>query len=176
MWRIVTFFGMMGLFAITFYAGTMHEHTPEQAQALVDEFMEIIDGIDGAGIFFHNTTLALPMFVPGFGVALSLFSAWSTGFTFAALATLNPLLIDIQPLSILFLTPFGIMELTAYSIASSRSLLLTIMIIRREGIKKDLRNILIEVGMVAGLLLGGGLIEHQMIEMVRDAGVMLPGF
>ena len=53
----------------------------------MSEFEELVLDIDGFGIFTHNTTIALPMFIPGFGVAWGLFSAWSTGFAFAAIVT-----------------------------------------------------------------------------------------
>ena len=60
------------------------------------------------------------MFIPGFGVAWGLFSAWSTGIAFAAILIGTPELGAINPLAIL-LTPFGLMEVAAYSIAMSRS-------------------------------------------------------
>ena len=62
------------------------------------------------------------MFIPGFGVAWGLFSAWSTGIAFAAILIGTPELGAINPLAIL-LTPFGLMEVAAYSIAMSRSFL-----------------------------------------------------
>ena len=58
----------------------------------MDFFDEIVGTIDGIGIFVHNTTIALPMFIPGFGVAWGLFSAYSTGFAYSAIAAAtNPL-------------------------------------------------------------------------------------
>ena len=163
MWRVASFFLIMALFTISFQAGIMYEHTEAEAQILVDEFMKIIEGIDGVGIFAHNTVLALPMFLPGLGAFFGLLSAWSTGFTFAAFVTLEPQLSTIHPLSILFLTPFGLMEVTAYSLAGSRSLLLAIRMIRRQGLRRDLKVLMIEVGIVVTLLLVGGIIEYQMI-------------
>ena len=87
----------------------------EEANAFMTEFEELILDIDAFGIFVHNLTIALPMFIPGFGVAWGLFSAWSTGFAFAAIVVTAPQLSDIPPLSILLLSPFGLMELIAYS-------------------------------------------------------------
>ena len=86
-------------------------------------FEEIIHTIDGIGIFVHNVTIALPMFLPGFGVAWGLFSAYSTGFAYSAIAIANEEVAQLNPLAVL-LTPFGLMELAAYSIGMSRSALL----------------------------------------------------
>jgi len=109
--RIILFFIFLGLFAATFQIGSMSTVSEEEANAFMAEFEELVLDIDAFGIFIHNLTIALPMFIPGFGVAWGLFSAWSTGFAFAAIAVTAPQLSDIPPLSILFLSPFGLMEL-----------------------------------------------------------------
>lgn len=169
-------FGIFALaFSAVFQLGSMYEHTEEGAQELLDLFLEQIRGIDGLGIFFHNLSLALPMFIPGFGMAWGLFAGWSTGFTLSAIITVNPDLGSVQPLELLFLSPFGIMELAAYSLAGSRSLLLALRVLRRQPLRPALKITLIEAGVVAALLLAGGLVEYYMIEMARDAGLTIPG-
>ncbi len=174
--RLVAFLGFMVLFSAAYQAGSMHEHSPEEAQLLVDEFMESIRGIDGPGIFVHNTLLALPMFVPGAGAAWGALTGWSTGFVLAAITTVSPEVGGLQPLALLYLTPFGIMELAAYSLAGSRSLLLMVRIIKKQSVRQDAKFVMIEVGAVAGLLLTGGLVEYYMIEMALEAGFDIPGF
>jgi hypothetical protein len=111
------------------------------------------------------------MFIPGFGVAWGFFSAWQTGQAFAALALLNPIISGINPLALLYLSPFGIMELVAYSLAMSRSLLITHKIIKKIPIKPDFKIIGIEVGIVLGLLIGGGILEAYMIQVTADSGI-----
>lgn len=172
--RLVIFGVFMVIFSAAFQAGSMYEHTPEEAQDLMDEFMETIRGIDGMGIFIHNTLLALPMFLPGVGAAWGVLAGWSTGFTLAAITTLNPEVGVTPPLALLYLSPFGIMELTAYSLAGSRSVMLAVRMVRRQSIWQDARYLVIEVGIVVGLLLAGGLIEYSMIEMAREAGLTIP--
>lgn len=174
--RAVAFGILMLAFSAVFQVGSMYEHTEEGAQDLVDQFMESIRGIDGWGIFLHNLALALPMFIPGFGAAWGLFAGWSTGFTLSAIVTVNPDLGGMQPLALLYLSPFGLMELAAYSLACSRSLLLAIRMRRKQGLRPVLRITLIEVGIVVALLLAGGLVEYYMIEMAREAGLLMPGF
>jgi len=123
--RIILFFIFLGIFAAVFQLGSMTSVSEEDAEAFMSEFEELVLDIDAFGIFTHNLTIALPMFIPGFGVAWGLFSAWSTGFAFAAIITTVPEIGEIPPLSILFLSPFGLMEIAAYSIGISRSFILT---------------------------------------------------
>jgi hypothetical protein len=106
------------------------------------------------------------MFIPGFGAAWGLFSAYSTGFAFAAISAGTPELASVNPLLIL-LTPFGLMEVAAYSIAMSRSVLFIEKIIRKTPIFSDKKMIVIEIGIVTGLLLIGGMVEMYMIEMAQ---------
>ena len=172
--RIITFFVFLGIFAATFQIGTMTTVSEEEADLFMSEFEELVLGIDAFGIFTHNTSIALPMFIPGFGVAWGLFSSWSTGFAFAAIATTAPQLADIPPLSILFLSPFGLMEITAYSLGISRSFILIRTIVQKKNLSLMIKPTAIEVGIVIILLLAGGYIEFYMIEMARDQGLQIP--
>ena len=169
--RIITFFIFVGLFSLSYFIGSQSEVTEEDALAFQKEFEGLMEEIDGIGIFFHNAIVALPMFIPGFGVAWGFFSAWQTGQAFAALALLNPIISELNPLTLLYVSPFGIMELVAYSIAMSRSLLLTHKIIKKMPIKNIIKNdykiIGIEVGIVVGLLLAGGFLEAYLIDTTK---------
>ena len=165
--RTITFFIFVGLFSLSYFIGSQNEVTEEDALAFQKEFEELIVDMDGIGIFLHNSIVALPMFIPGFGVAWGFFSAWQTGQAFAALALLNPMISGIHPLMLLYASPFGIMELVAYSIAMSRSLLLIHKIIKKTSIKNDYKIIGIEVGIVVGLLLAGGFLEAYLIDTIE---------
>jgi uncharacterized membrane protein SpoIIM required for sporulation len=169
--RFITFFIFIGLFSASYFIGSLSQVSHEDALQFQEEFQELIEGIDGMGIFLHNSVVALPMFIPGFGVGWGFFSAWQTGQAFAALALLNPMISSIHPLAILYLSPFGLMELTAYAIAMSRSLLLIHKIIKKIPIKPDFKITGIEIGIVIGLLLGGGFLEAYLIQVVEDAGI-----
>jgi hypothetical protein len=174
--RIGIFFIFMGLFSLSFWIGSMMEPTEEEALAFMEEFEGLIEGIDAFGIFSHNTMLSLPMFVPGFGIGWGFFSAWSTGFGFAAIALASPELFAQIPLSdnpffslmILYATPFGLMELVAYSIATSRSYILIWMIIKKINLRTAIRGTGIEIGILVGLLLAGAIIEDAMIKMAEE--------
>lgn len=175
--RIITFFVFLGLFTTAFQLGSMSTVSEEEANLFMSEFEELVLDIDAFGIFTHNLTLALPMFVPGFGVAWGLFSAWSTGFAFAAIVVSAPQIGEIHPLTILFLSPFGLMEITAYSFGISRSFILIRAVVKKIDLKQFVKPTIIEIGIVVGLLLAGGYLEFYMIEMAQEQGFMdMPGF
>ncbi len=164
----------MGLFTVVFQIGTMSEVSEEEANIFMEEFEKLVMDIDAMGIFLHNTAISLPMFIPGFGVAWGLFSAWSTGFAFAALTTIMPELEEIPPLAILFLSPFGLMEISAYSLATSRSFILIRAITKKTKLSPFLKPTLIEIAIVIGLLLAGGFLEDYMIKLSQEEGFQIP--
>lgn len=166
----------MGLFAATYQIGSMFPVSEEEANTFMSEFKKLVVDIGAIGIFLHNSSVSLPMFIPGFGVAWGLFSAWSTGFAFSAIVSITPELAKIPPLAILFLSPFGLMELTAYSIATSRSFMLIRAISKKSSLIPFLKPTAIEIGMVIGLLLAGGYLEDYMIKLVHEKGISLPSF
>lgn len=173
--RILIFFIFLGIFAATFQIGSMSTVSEEDAAILIEELKKLILDIDGFDIFVHNTTLALPMFIPGFGIFWGLLSAWFTGFAVAAITTTTPELGDITPL-FLFLSPFGIMELVAYSLGISRSFILIQAIAKKTNLRILLKPTIIEIGIAVGLLLAGGFIEFYMLDLVKNEGLDLPGF
>ena len=167
--RLILFFIFLGIFSTAFQLGSMSTVSEEEANIFMAEFEELVLDIDAFGIFTHNTTIALPMFIPGFGVAWGIFSAWSTGFAFAAIATTMPEILNIPPLTILFLSPFGLMEITAYSLGISRSFILIRAITKKINLIQFIKPTIIEIGIVVGLLLAGGYLEFYMIELAQNS-------
>ena len=162
--RILLFFILMAIFSAVFAISAEANLPEEEVEMIMEEFESMVEGIDAFGIFLHNTALSLPMFIPGFGIIWGMFSAFSTGIAFAAIKSMNPLLEQIPALSILFMTPFGLMEVAAYSIAMSRSYMLIHKIIKRVSIRNDIPVTLVEIIIVVGLLLVGAYVEYYMIE------------
>ena len=173
--RIITFFIFLGIFAGAFQIGSMSSVSEEEADAFMSEFKDLVLDIDAFGIFVHNITIALPMFIPGFGVAWGIFAAWSTGFAFAAIASTVPEIADIPPLSILFLSPFGLIEVFAYSLGISRSFILIRAISKKINLTPFIKPTVIEIGIVLTLLLVGGYLEFYMIDLVRQEGLEMFG-
>jgi hypothetical protein len=167
--RIILFFIFTAIFTVVYGTSAVtSEPTEEEIQEVMDFFDEIVGTIDGIGIFVHNVMIALPMFIPGVGVVWGLFSAYSTGFAFSAIAAANTDVAQLNPLAIL-LTPFGLMEMAAYSIAMSRSTLLAKNVFQKnwELIKNEKLILSIEIGIVIALLLIGGIVEMWMIETAQ---------
>ena len=162
--RIVLFFILMAIFSAVFAISAETTLPEEEVEMIMEEFEAMVEGIDAFGIFVHNTALSLPMFIPGFGIIWGMFSAFSTGIAFAAIKSMNPLLEQIPALSILFMTPFGLMEVAAYSIAMSRSYIFIHKIIKKVSIRSDIPVTLVEIIIVVGLLLIGAYVEYYMIE------------
>lgn len=162
--RIVLFFVFLGIFSASFAVGAEVQVSEEDSAIVLEEFESLIAEIDAVGIFVHNISLALPMFIPGFGIAWGAFAAFSTGMAFSVLQDANPMLANIPSLTILFMSPFGLMEIAAYSIAMSRSYMIVHKMIKRMPIRPDLRVIGLEVAILVGLLLAGGFLEYYFIE------------
>jgi len=164
----------MGLFTAIFQLGSMSDVSQEEANIFMDEFEKLVEDIDAVGIFAHNTLISLPMFIPGLGVVWGLFSAWSTGFAFAAIVSITPDLEQVPPLAVLYFSPFGLMELCAYSLATSRSFLLIRAISKKTKLSPLIKPTLIEVGILVGLLLAGGFLEDYMIKLAQEEGLQMP--
>ncbi len=171
MLRLFAFLAATAAFVGTYVLGSTTEVGDQEAEIFFKEFEALIEGIDAAGIFVHNGLIAVGMFIPGLGVFLSLFSAWSTGYAFAAFATM-PGLEGVPAIAIL-LTPFGAMELAAYSLATSRSALFVAMVARHKPVVPEIRILLIEGGVVAALLAAAAVIEYVAIESIDEGSALL---
>ena len=173
--RIITFFVFLAIFTGLFQLGSMSTVSEEESLLFMEEFKKLVLDIDAFGIFIHNTTIALPMFIPGFGIFWGLFSSWSTGYAFAAIVISMPEIANISPLSVLFLSPFGLMEIFSYSLAISRSFILIKAVITKTSLSQFIKPTIIEIGVVIVLLLVGGYVEFYMIELVQNESIEMPG-
>ena len=158
---VVALVGFTGFF----YAGSTSQVGSEEASEFIREFNALIADIDALGIFFHNGALALPMFIPLAGLAWGFYAAWATGYAVAAISTTAPELARISPLAILYLSPFGLMELVAYSIALSRSAMLFGAMAGRMPVVAQLKPMAAEVGIMLALLLAGAYVEAALLDL-----------
>ena len=162
--RIVLFFVFLGIFSASFAIGAEIQVSEEESKIVLEELESLIDEIDAVGIFTHNTSLSLPMFIPGFGIAWGAFAAFSTGMAFSVIQDANPMLENVPSLTILFMSPFGLMEVAGYSMAMSRSYMIVHKMIKRMSVRPDFRVIGLEIAIMIGLLLTGGFVEWHFIE------------
>lgn len=149
-------------FLIAYSAGASIHMSTRETNILKQQFSEQIKDINQFGIFINNVKLALGMFIPVLGIGLGIFSGFSTGMVFNALAITSPLLKNIPPLLIL-ITPFGLLEIFAYGLALSRSGILFYQLIKKKSWKECTIPLLIESSIVIVVLLVGAIIEWQTI-------------
>ena len=74
-----------------------------------------------------------------------------------------PGLAEMHPLSVLYSSSYGLMELIAYSIAMSRSYQILHILVKRTNLKSLIKPTAIEVGIVIAILLVAGFLEEYMI-------------
>ncbi len=164
--RFLSVLLFMGVFTCVFALASNIDLLPEERQQLKDEITEKLETAkatsDSSFIFLNNVVLGLLMFIPmGIGLLLGFGSAFATGL---AVGTFE---LEYPAFLLLYLTPFGFMELVAYSLALSRSFTLSVVLIKRRSlIKAELKPTLIEVGIVVGLLFFAGIIENIMLGII----------
>jgi hypothetical protein len=166
-------FGMI-LFIIAYSFGAIVvKINSTEVEIMKKHFQEQIKGINQFRIFINNFRIASGMFVPGFGIALGIFSAFSTGLVFNAISHTSPIISHISPL-IVFLTPFGILEIIAYGIAISRSGIISYQLIKdtnkRKSWQKYVIPTIIEIVVVLVILLIGAIIEWHMAQQFGIVG------
>ena len=161
--RSITFGIFMGIFLVSYIVGTAYKMSGDDLNSFLKDFQSTNQGIDSLGLFLHNLSVALPMFIPGFGVAWGVFTGWQTGAAFEAMVASDSSLSSISPVSLFLASYFGVLELGAYSIGMSRSFLLIWRILKREQLKKQIIPSMIEIGIAIVLLFIAGYVESSMM-------------
>ncbi len=162
--RLVFFFIAMLFFLGIFYLGFSFRTDESFSKELSKNFINQITDIDEFGIFLNNLKIALVMFIPVIGLVMGTISGFSTGLVFNSIMNLSDVTYS-NPL-VIFLTPFGILELASYGLAISRGSILFFEILKKKFTKKSLFYLLIEVALVSGMLFVGAIIEWMMIENI----------
>ena len=162
--RLVFFFIAMLFFLSIFYLGFSFKMDESFSKELLKNFKNQISDIDEFGIFLNNLKIALVMFLPVIGLVMGTISGFSTGLVFNSIMNLSDVTYS-NPL-VIFLTPFGILELASYGLAISRGCILLFELLKKKFTKKSLFYLLIEVALVSGMLFVGAIIEWMMIENI----------
>ena len=162
-YRLAFFAALVAVFLVSFWIGTAYKMSNDEARQFLKEYHASTQGIGPFGIFVHNISNTLGMFVPAVGVGWGIYNAWSTGAAFKILISLNSTLSQSSPVVVLLSTPFGLVEVVSYGIAMSRSLFLLLVIVKKKPLKKELRNSAIEIGIVAMVLLAAAFVESSMM-------------
>ncbi|CAN5872349.1 hypothetical protein BH23THE1_BH23THE1_07270 [soil metagenome] len=162
--RLVFFFIAMLFFLSIFYLGFSFKMDESFSKELSKNFIDQISDIDEFGIFLNNIKIALVMFIPVIGLVMGTISGFSTGLVFNSIMNLSDVTYS-NPL-VIFLTPFGILELASYGLAISRGCILFFELLKKKFTKKSLFYLLTEVALVSGMLFVGAIIEWMMIENI----------
>jgi uncharacterized membrane protein SpoIIM required for sporulation len=166
--RLLFFFIAMLFFLGVFYLGFVFKMDESFSKELSKNFMNQIHDIDEFGIFLNNLKIALVMFIPVIGIVMGTISGFSTGLVFNSIMNISVTNNDnlaLNPL-IIFLTPFGVLELISYGLAISRGGILLLELVKRRFTRKSLLYLLLEIAIVSGLLFAGAVIEWIMIETI----------
>ena len=161
--RIILFFVFFGLFTASFQIGATTELSEEESLAILHDFADTMEDVDSTGIFLNNLSAGLANFIPGIGPAWGLYSGWSTGIAISGIYSLYPELSEAQPLDIFYASPFGFIELIAYSIGMSHGAFLVFSFVKRHSMKSILKWTIVEIGIVVTLLAVGAVMEISMI-------------
>ena len=161
--RIILFFVFIGLFTASFQIGATTELSLEDSIEILTDMENTMTDIDSVGIFLNNLSIGLPNFIPGIGPAWGLYAGWSTGIAISGIWSFVPELSDSQPLDIFYASPFGFMELIAYSIGMSRGAFLIFSFVKHHSMKSVLKWTVVEIVIVVALLAVGGVMEISMI-------------
>ena len=163
--RLLLFFVAALFFLGIFYVGYSFKMDESFSKELSKNFINQIRDIDEFGIFFNNLKIALVMFIPIIGIIMGTISGFSTGLVFNSIMNISGTASYANPL-IIFLTPFGILELLSYGLAISRGGILFFELIKKKFTKKSLIYLLVEVALVGIMLFTGAIIEWMMIENI----------
>ncbi len=159
--RLLFFFIAIFFFLGLFQLGFLIKIDKSFSKELTKNFINQIHGINEFGIFFNNLKIALVMFIPILGIVIGSFSAFSTGLIFNSIVNVshahypNPLVV--------FLTPFGLLELMSYGLAISRGCIFLYEIFKKKTSKKSIMYLLVEIGLVCIMLFIGAVIEWSII-------------
>jgi hypothetical protein len=166
------------VFLAAYSIGAALPLSEDEAQEVRDQFADQIEGIDEYGIFLNNFRISMLMFIPAIGAGFGSFTGFATGTVFSAIAAQSPVLTSV-PSILIFLTPFGIMELFVYALAMSRSGILIVRIAKDKPWRPDQRRLflqdtlkptLIEIGIAAAVLFAAAIIEWEIIQLLGGLG------
>ena len=153
------------IFLISYFVGANIQLDQSSAQRLKEAFLHKISGLNYIGIFTNNLIITLIMFLPGIGALFGIFSGYSTGTIFSAIThdLVSPNYANYVSPLVIMLTPFGIMEVFCYGLAISRSFILLFSLVKKENLIKQLKSILMEIGIILIILFLAAIIEWHFI-------------
>ncbi len=152
-------------FAVTF-VGTLSSMSPEEAKWIYEELQEALPHLMSIqAIFQNNFMYTLIMFIPVLGPLSGFYVLYSTGRAIAAFALVsgeNPAVLFL----LTFFFPHAWIEYTAYALAMSQSLWLTLRIVQRRSLKAEAKYTCMFIAACAALLLIAAVVEMMTIQLL----------
>jgi uncharacterized membrane protein SpoIIM required for sporulation len=169
--RVLSILAVLLLSVAVTTAGILTPLSNEESQSLSKQLEQMQQDIRNMAIlssartiFANNFEICLIMFVPIVGPFFGLYVLYNTGLVIGAKNATNgvPALLIFM---LLFIFPFTWLEFFAYSIAFSESMWFTWRIVQRRAMS-ELRSAGILIGVCAGMLLAGAIIEAVIISLI----------
>lgn len=124
------------------------------------------------GIFLNNFMIALLGLIPFLGPPILGYAVFHTGRFLGWLGVehgMPPQLLIPFTLNLIILTGYGVLEFLGYGAAAAESLAISYYAIRsRRLLKRELRILPLIVGLIAGFLLAGAVIEAALIRSLES--------
>jgi len=154
-------------------AGTLSSMSLSEARGIKEEFERMAPYMMNVpAIFRNNLMYALVMFIPVLGPLSAFYVLYSTGRFLGAFAIVsgeNPAVLFIFT----FFFPHAWIEYTAYALAISQSLWLTLRLAQRRSLKAEVKNTCISIATCAALLLLGAVVEIVTIQLIPTSLVIV---
>lgn len=134
----------------------------EEVGTLLEEAKKIVgENPTVLGIWTNNMLAALLIYIPFLGIGLAGYIIFQTGRIFGALAMESGISSIMLILSAV-VTIYGLIEFVAYGTALTESILFSYSI-AKKSLRRELRWLLISLGIVAGLLFIAAMLETALI-------------
>jgi len=152
--------------ALSMVIGATSTLNPNEAAQIYEEFRSFVVGLTASplGIFQNNFMIALLMSIPVAGAFLGAGIMYNSGVILSAASIaqrVDPMMLVLSTL----IWPVGIMEMLAYSLASTQSLLLAYAGYKRM-LRSEARNLAVTVAVVAVLLAASSVIEFTLLNAI----------
>lgn len=160
-----------------FFAGLLTPLGASTQQALANQANSTFGGVLGGSapqvavsIFAHNLSIALLEMVPAAGALMFAFSMYSTGLAAQALVAAQGLPTSYG--AVIFVFPYSLVELSAYSVAIVSGTMLLVAW-RRGRFRRELKVFVLEGATVAAILLVAAAMETVTVDVSVVAGFAL---
>lgn len=166
---IIALICTVALYAV-FVAGSLTPVEPDKAQEMVEEFRDLVAGINSAfDIFLNNFVISLIMIVPALGVIIGGWIVYNTGLIISSFASLEGISVVLF-LMLPIITIYGVLEFVGYGTMMSEGILL-MYAIRKKSIKSELKILPVVIAIGAGFIGLGALIEYSLLTLTQTISI-----